>query len=246
MIKLFLAYILFSNWKRSRDILMHYFWQNARLVYLTALERPERLLATLSSSARGDWESVKNRGNNIGGATELLTSRATVLEGPGRLVKAGETVRLEQGRGYLENPLDPLAPWPTTLDPRPTTLDPRLYFFFASLFIKFGKQYQVNVGSLSATTLAVGLTLAHHLRCRCQSCDWMKLTSDMRVIWLASVFLCTEKQEAFNHMLGLKLGKRRKQWPNIKMCLASCRSMCIHKTILLLCIIALIHGHPVG
>ena len=42
--------------------------------------------------------------------------------------------------GYLENPLDPH--------------DPRLQFFFASLFIKFGKQYQVNVGSLSATTLA--------------------------------------------------------------------------------------------
>ena len=38
--------------------------------------------------------------------------------------------------------------------PRPTTLDPRLHFFivfFYSLFIKFGKQYQVNVGSPSAT-----------------------------------------------------------------------------------------------
>ena len=30
--------------------------------------------------------------------------------------------------------------------PRPTTLD----FFFIGLFIKFGKQYQVNVGSPSA------------------------------------------------------------------------------------------------
>ena len=47
--------------------------------------------------------------------------------------------------GYLENPLDPLAPRPTTLD---------FNFFFASLFIKFGKKYQVNVGSPSATTLA--------------------------------------------------------------------------------------------
>ena len=44
---------------------------------------------------------------------------------------------------------------PSTHDPRPTTLDTRLYYFFyASLFIKFGKQYQVNVGSPSATTLA--------------------------------------------------------------------------------------------
>ena len=34
--------------------------------------------------------------------------------------------------------------------PRPSTL----IFFFASLFIKVGKQYQVNVGSPSATTLA--------------------------------------------------------------------------------------------
>ena len=27
--------------------------------------------------------------------------------------------------GYLENPLDPLAPRPSPHDPRPTTLDPR-------------------------------------------------------------------------------------------------------------------------
>ena len=41
--------------------------------------------------------------------------------------------------GYLENPLDPL-------DPRPST-----FFFFYSLFINFGKQYQINVGSPSVT-----------------------------------------------------------------------------------------------
>ena len=42
-------------------------------------------------------------------------------------------------------PLDPLDPQPTTLD--------FIFFivFFYSLFIKFGKQYQVNVGSPSAT-----------------------------------------------------------------------------------------------
>ena len=42
--------------------------------------------------------------------------------------------------GYLKNPLDPLALRPTTLD----------FFFFYSPFIKFGEQYQVNVGSPSA------------------------------------------------------------------------------------------------
>ena len=46
----------------------------------------------------------------------------------------------------------PLDPRPTTLEPRPSTLD--FNFFFASLFIKFGKQYQVNVSSPSATKLA--------------------------------------------------------------------------------------------
>ena len=44
--------------------------------------------------------------------------------------------------GYLENPLDPLAPRPTTSI---------CYCIFYSLFINFGKQYQVNVGSPSAT-----------------------------------------------------------------------------------------------
>ena len=59
-------------------------------------------------------------------------------------------------------------------------------------------------------------------------------------------FLRTKKQEAFNPMLGLKLGKRRKQLPNIKMCLASCGSMCIHKTIVYCVFIAPIDGHPVN
>ena len=53
--------------------------------------------------------------------------------------------------GYLENPLDPLAPRPSTHDPRPSTL----VLFFDSLFIKSGKQCQVNrpiyVRSPSAT-----------------------------------------------------------------------------------------------
>ena len=43
---------------------------------------------------------------------------------------------------------------PSPLDPRPSTHDPRpstsIFSLFFSLFIKFGKQYQVNVGSLSA------------------------------------------------------------------------------------------------
>ena len=45
---------------------------------------------------------------------------------------------------------------PSPLDPRPSTHDPRpstsiLLLFFFSLFLKFGKQYQVNVCSPSAT-----------------------------------------------------------------------------------------------
>ena len=48
--------------------------------------------------------------------------------------------------GYLENPLDPLAPRPTTLDPRPSTLDLILKTVFVCLYnynfciiITFGK-----------------------------------------------------------------------------------------------------------
>ena len=66
---------------------------------------------------------------------------------------AGHYVTLGKRLGYLENPLDPLAPRPTTLDPRPSTL----IFFFDSLtlFIKYGKQCQVNiyVRSPSATLM---------------------------------------------------------------------------------------------
>ena len=62
------------------------------------------------------------------------------------------------------------------------------------------------------------------------ACDWMKLTSDLRGDMTGEggkCFLRTKKQKAINHMLGLKLDKRRKQWPNIKMCLVSCRPTCI-------------------
>ena len=56
-------------------------------------------------------------------------------------------------------PRPPRPPSPSTLDPRPSTLDFTFFIvFFYSLFIKFGKQYQVNVGSPSA-----GLTLAESL-----------------------------------------------------------------------------------
>ena len=54
--------------------------------------------------------------------------------------------------GYLEKPL---APRPTTLDPRPSTLNFNFFFFLIVLIRKFGKQYQVNVGSPSATNANV-------------------------------------------------------------------------------------------
>ena len=54
-----------------------------------------------------------------------------------------QDVKTDVSREYLENPLHPLAPRPMTLDPRPSTLD--FNFCFNSLFIKFGKQYQVNI-----------------------------------------------------------------------------------------------------
>ena len=88
------------------------------------------------------------------------------------------------------------------------------------------------------------VTPAHHLRCRCQ-CVWL----DEAGKWYAGdmtgkCFLPTKKQEAFNPMLGLKLGKRRKQWPNIKMCLASCRSRCVF--IKLLYSFIVYHRTPTG
>ena len=42
----------------------------------------------------------------------------------------------------------------TDISKTSSTPDPRLKFIFSSLFTKLGKQYQVNVGSPSATTLA--------------------------------------------------------------------------------------------
>ena len=62
----------------------------------------------------------------------------------GPICNAGFPLDLRRKRISRKNPRPP----------RPTTLDPRLHFFycfFYSLFIKFGKQYQVNVGSPSAT-----------------------------------------------------------------------------------------------
>ena len=44
----------------------------------------------------------------------------------------------------------PRPPRPTTFDPRPSTFDFN-FVLVLSLFIKFRKQYQVNVGSPSAT-----------------------------------------------------------------------------------------------
>ena len=59
------------------------------------LERPQKLLTTLSSSTRGDLEAGKNRSNGIGGASVAVNiTWARVMEGPLRLLATGE-MRIE-------------------------------------------------------------------------------------------------------------------------------------------------------
>ena len=61
--------------------------------------------------------------------------------------------------GYLENPLDPLAPRTTTLDPRPSTFDPRLNFFDRSNY----KIRETISGQCWLTDCDAGLTLTERL-----------------------------------------------------------------------------------